>query len=89
MAEILRCYETCPFVKNGIVRPCSKQVFEATTGTCAQNIEADPAFAGQGLHVETSMNNLMYHAVSLKEGKKLAAVVTGGFVKRENIAGYV
>lgn len=88
MAEILRCYETCPFVENGLIRPCSKQVFEAPAGTCAKNIEADPAFAEKGLHAEASMNDLMNHAVSVKEGKKLTAVVIGGFVRRENIAGY-
>lgn len=88
MAEILHCYDTCPFVQNGLIRPCSEKVFEAQTGTCAKNIEADPAFAGKGLHAEASMDDLMNHAVSVKEGKKLTAVVIGGFVRRENIAGY-
>lgn len=88
MAERLACYDDCPFVQNGIIRPCSEVVYKDQSGNCAQNIAKDEAFEGQTFKVEATMDNLMSHSVRIKNGSKNEAIVIGGFIYRQNISEY-
>lgn len=88
-SEMLACAEKCPFPRvRGEVRPCSEMVFNNSQGECAAKIASDPAFAGQNIKVETSVDSLMSHTVRIKEGQNTIAVVSGGHVSRENISFY-
>ena len=88
MAERLICYQDCPFVQNGIVRPCSEMVYKDQSGDCAQRIAKDQAFAGVQIKVEATIDNLMSRSVRVRSGNKNEAVVIGGFIYRQNISEY-
>lgn len=84
----LACAENCPFVQDGMTRPCSRQVFDSNQ-VCIKNIQAEPKLQEFGhVTVSASMNDLMNRSVEVKKGFKKVAIVSGGSVMKQNIAGY-
>ncbi len=91
MAERLACYDNCPFVVNGIIRPCATEISN-NNSICIENVAKDPAFTNatqaETVKPETNVDTRMGNYVNVVIGKKRSAIILGGFVRRENLAGY-
>jgi hypothetical protein len=89
MAEKLACYDKCPFVQSGLIRPCSTHINKDPGGICETNIRSDQAFSQLGkFSVESDMSTLPWNYARIRINGKTVAIIHNGYINRENISYY-